>query len=105
MDEATFERAAAATLARILDAVEASGADVDADLHEGVLMLAFADGRQIVINRHGPNRQVWLSSPLSGARHFDPHGDGWRDTRDGRMLTDVLAEDFSALAGVPATFA
>ncbi len=104
MDEATFERAADALLRRVLDVVEASGADVDAELQGAVLTLDFADGRQMLLNRHGPNRQVWLSSPLSGARHFAAFGDGWRDTRDGRMLAAVLAEDFAVLAGVPATF-
>ncbi|MSP83012.1 MAG: iron donor protein CyaY [Alphaproteobacteria bacterium] len=103
MEESGFERAADALLTRLLEAIEESGADVDADLQGGVLMVEFADGRQLLVNKHGPNRQIWLSSPLSGARHFDPDPatGGWKDTRDGRAFADVLAEDFPALAGAP----
>jgi frataxin len=107
MDETTFERAAESLLARLLDAVEASGADVDAERQGGVVTIEAADGRLLLVNKHGPNRQIWLSSPLSGARHFalDPATGAWRDTRDGRSFTSVVAADVAALTGATLDFA
>jgi len=98
MDDAGFEAAAEDLLRRLADALEDADGDLDVELREGVLTVELPDGRQILANRHAPTRQIWLSSPLSGARHFAGDGrGGWRDTRDGRALADVLVEDFAAL--------
>ena len=98
MDDAGFEAAAQDLLRRLADALEDADGDLDVELREGVLAVELPDGRQVLVNKHAPTRQIWLSSPTGGARHFadDGHG-GWRDTRDGRDLTGVLVEDFAAL--------
>jgi frataxin len=45
---------------------------------------------------HRPNRQIWLSSPKSGAWHFDadPAVPGqWVATKGGERLHDLLARE------------
>ena len=101
MDEADFETLAEATLATIARVIEDSGADVDVELQGGILTLELADGRQYVINKHVANRQIWLSSPISGARHCEPFGGRWRDTRDGSDLAARLAGELAAATGTP----
>ncbi|MBV8535593.1 MAG: iron donor protein CyaY, partial [Alphaproteobacteria bacterium] len=73
----------------------------DVELRGGILTLELEDGRQYVINKHTPNRQIWLSSPVSGAAHFvhDPQGGVWRSTRGDAQLHSLLAAELSALSG------
>ncbi len=105
MDERAFETLAEETLrgfmARIEDAI---GADVD--LRGGVLTIEFDDGRQYVINKHAPNRQIWLSSPLSGASHYgwDETARAWRSTRGGAALADLLATELAQISGADIRF-
>jgi len=105
MDEREFETLAEQTLrgfmARIEDAL-----DVDVDLRGGILTIEFDDGRQYVLNKHGPNKQLWLSSPLSGASHYahDATTGGWRSTRGGPPLADLLAAELAQLSGAEITF-
>jgi iron-sulfur cluster assembly protein CyaY len=98
MDDAGFEAAAEELLQRLADRLENADSDLDVEFQRGVLAIDLPDGGQFLLNKHAPTHQIWLSSPRSGARHFadDGHG-GWRDTRDGRDLMGVLAEDFAAV--------
>lgn len=64
-----------------------------------------------VLNKQPPNKQVWLSSPISGPKRYDwiVEGDGahekqdsrpyasgqWIYLRDGSNLTDLLNEELS----------
>jgi len=85
----------------LLDALEEGiGDDLDVERQGGVLTVEGAEGTWIV-NKHAPTRQVWLSSPKSGARHyaFDPASGLWRDTRgEGELLATLSAELAVALA-------
>lgn len=101
MDESSFDRAAEALLEALLEAIEACGADVEADLEGGVLTIELADGRQLLVNKHAASREIWVSSPASGAHHFalDEAAGAWRDRRGGRDLRETLAEDVAALTG------
>ena len=86
----------------LLDALEEGiGDHVDAERQGGVLTVEGDDGTWIV-NKHAPTRQVWLSSPRSGARHyaFDAASGQWQDTRGGGDLLATL----SAELGVPLTW-
>jgi len=73
----------------LLDALE--GALDAAERQGGVLTVEGEEGTWVV-NKHAPTRQVWLSSPKSGARHyaFDPSSGRWADTRGGQDLLSVL---------------
>ncbi|OFX06058.1 MAG: iron donor protein CyaY [Alphaproteobacteria bacterium RIFCSPHIGHO2_12_FULL_66_14] len=91
MADTPFESLADSLLAALEEGI---GAHVDAELQGGVLTVE-ADGGIWVINKHAPTRQVWLSSPKSGARHyaFDRASGQWRDTRgDGDLLATLSGE-------------
>ncbi len=100
LDENRFAALADATLERMADAVDdALGDTVDVDLQGGILTLSLPGGGQYVLNKHGPNREVWLSSPVSGAWHFAWSGDEWVSTREppavlGHLLAGELAARF-----------
>jgi frataxin len=104
MTEAEFQKLADAALGRIADALERGLEDVaEVDWQGGILTLALDDGGQYVLNKHAPNRQIWLSSPKSGASHyaFDAGRGAWVGTRSGRALGQVLADELGALASGP----
>lgn len=101
MDDSQFETAAEQALARLQAQIEDALDDVDVELRGGILTLELADGRQYVINKHSPNRQIWLSSPISGAAHFvrDPAAGVWRSTRSDAQLHLLLADELAAVTG------
>ena len=55
-----------------------------------------------VINKQGPNRQIWWSSPLSGPRRYEYEhaSDRWLHTRDGSELLAQLRAELLELGGV-----
>jgi len=58
-------------------------ADIDVDDDDDVLTIHLGDGRQLILNKHRPMQQLWLSSPFSGASHYryDAQSTTWRNTR------------------------
>ena len=104
MTEAEFERLATAALTRFAETLERNlGAAAEVDFQGGILTIVLDRGGTYVINKHAPNRQIWLSSPRSGASHygFDAGSKAWIDTRSGRALADVLAEELGEVASGP----
>jgi frataxin len=107
MDASQFESRADATLARLEQALEAAAGDeLDAELVGGILTLELEDGGIYQINKHSPNREIWLSSPVSGAWHFAWHAtegsesEGvWRSTRGAERLEDLLGRELSESLG------
>ncbi|MEO5335505.1 MAG: iron donor protein CyaY [Magnetospirillum sp. WYHS-4] len=102
LDDSTFEAKADATLNRLQDAIEEALGDVlEADLQAGILIVDLDVGGQYVINKHRPNRQIWMSSPKSGASHFqfDTAIGAWVSTRGTARLEEMLATELSALTG------
>jgi len=80
-------------------------------LQAGVLNI-FAPGiGTFVLNKQPPNKQIWLSSPISGPKRYDwvVEGEGqnekqetrtnvngqWIYLRDGSNLTDLLNSELS----------
>lgn len=102
VEESTFHAAADAVLQALAQAIDdALGDRLDVDVQGGILTVEFDDGRQFVVNKHAPNREIWLSSPLSGAWHFacDPAGT-WPATRDPAVrLRRLLASELHTLTG------
>lgn len=102
LDEIAFERLAVATLNRLATALEDGLADhVEVEFQGGILTVELEDGGQYVINKHGPNRQIWLSSPKSGAWHFawDESGLAWVSTRAPATLDGLLSQELAAATG------
>ncbi|TLS25096.1 hypothetical protein PpBr36_07016 [Pyricularia pennisetigena] len=82
--------------------------DVDVEYSSGVLTLAFPPLGTYVINKQPPNKQIWLSSPVSGPKRYDYViiGDGqnqkegtglgdWVYLRDGSTLSGLLMEELN----------
>ena len=91
MSDSRFESLADSLLSSL---EEALGEEADADLQGSVLTVQ-SDGGTWVVNKHAPTRQIWLSSPRSGARHFayDNESGLWKDTRGGTDLLTLLGEE------------
>ena len=71
--------------------------DVEAELSSGVLTLKIAGTGTWVLNKQVPNRQLWLSSPLSGPCRFDYVDGTWTHTRDGSSLSELLERELGLI--------
>ena len=114
--DSAFIASADAMLAAIGSALDAALADdrneadngTDWRLNDGILEIECADGSKLIVNRHVPNREIWVAA-RSGGFHFRADGGVWRDTRSGvdlvAQLTRLLREqagltvDLTRLAG------
>ncbi|GAA5912079.1 ferroxidase [Sporobolomyces salmoneus] len=68
----------------------------------GVLTVKLGEGKgTYVINKQPPNKQIWLSSPLSGPKRydFDPKEKVWFYARDGSTMHGLLNEELRGLLG------
>ena len=102
--EQEFNESAEKTIEALFDAIEREiGHMAEADLEGGILNVELDDGRVYIINKHAPNRQIWLSSPLSGAHHFalDENSKEWTSTRDGALLLQMLEAEMASIKGGP----
>lgn len=91
MNETSFENLADSLLEALEEAI---GEHADAELQGGILTVEGPEGTWIV-NKHAPTRQIWLSSPVSGARHyaFEAVSGQWQDTRGGSPLLATLSAE------------
>jgi CyaY protein len=96
-NEADFNRAASATLARIEQVLEAADLDFETPA-EGILEVEFEDGSKLIINRHGVAREIWVAA-RSGGFHFKPQDGDWVDTKDGTPLYAKLVALVAAQGG------
>ena len=100
MNQAEFERLAAQALDSLFEQIEDQLGDwLDVELSGGILQIELPDGGAYVVNKHAPNREIWVSSPRSGAWHFADQGAGWRSTRGTEELTALLAGELAAASG------
>ena len=93
--DSEFIAAADRTLAAIGEALDAalaaSDADVDWSLNDGILEIECEDGSKLIVNRHVPNREIWVAA-RSGGFHFRPRdGALARHARSGDELGAALA--------------
>jgi len=94
MTDSEFIAAADRTLAAIGAALDAALEDSDVDLdwseNDGVLEIECDDGSKLIVNRHVPNREIWVAA-RSGGFHFRAADGRWCDTRSGDELAQRLA--------------
>jgi CyaY protein len=113
--DSTFIASADATLAAIgaaLDTALAGGENevdngTDWSLIDGILEIECGDGSKIIVNRHVPNREIWVAA-RSGGFHFRAEAGVWRDARSGvelgARLTGLLRDQAGLtvdLSGLP----
>ncbi|KAF4452473.1 hypothetical protein F53441_4678 [Fusarium austroafricanum] len=88
--------------------------DIDVEFSAGVLSISWPDKGTYVINKQPPNKQIWLSSPISGPKRYDwcLFGEGqnekegtavgdWIYTRDGSSLNQVFSDELGVDIDVP----
>ncbi len=91
MTESEFNELADAVFSRIEAGVDASGEDIECNLIGVVLELEFEDGSKIIVNRHAPNREIWVAAK-SGGFHYAWQEGQWVSRRDGSELFEKLGE-------------
>ncbi len=107
LTDTEFITAADAALVAIGEALDAALADSDVDLdwnlNDGILEIECEDGSKLIVNRHVPNRELWVAA-RSGGFHFRPKGGAWRDSRSGDELAAALARLLEQQAGLRPKF-
>ena len=78
--------------------------DMDVEMAMGVLNITIPGAGTFVVNKQTPNRQLWLSSPISGPWHYGfvegDNGGTWICTRDQHELFARLSEEFSKVLAI-----
>lgn len=86
-------------LDNLSDKIESSnkpGIEVEVD---GKYLRIFMDGKEYLMYWHDVLDQMWLSSPASGAHHFEPDQEGnLCSTRDSEVILEqLLGEELDIL--------
>ncbi|GAB1600430.1 frataxin, mitochondrial-like [Argonauta hians] len=103
LGENEYVRIADETLESLLDSIESleelenCPKGFDTSYSNGVLTVCLGDLGTYVINKQSPNRQIWLSSPISGPKRYDFVGNKWIYKRDGTSLHGLLQEEISLI--------
>ena len=97
--ESEFVALTERVLAAIGEAVDAGGEDLDWSENDGVLTIECPDGSRVIVNRHVPNRELWVAA-RTGGFHFRVDGGSWRDTRGGEELAAALSRLLRLQGGV-----
>jgi CyaY protein len=84
-----------------LDAAESG--DLDWSENDGVLTVDCGAGGRIIVNRHVPNRELWVAAK-SGGFHFRAEGGAWKDTRSGEELSAALQRLLQEQGGAAVEF-
>jgi iron donor protein CyaY len=102
IDDNHFETVAHEWLESLFDLLEDEDdeARLDIDFDSGVLKIAIDVENILIVSKHSPSKQIWLSSPISGGLHFDAIDDGsdW-GLKDGTRLSDLLVQELFELTG------
>ncbi len=100
--ETEYHRIADQELTTLFDALEEADREglLEVEYEGEIFTLSSSTGRQWVISKHAPSRQLWLSSPLSGGLHFDYDGKGKWLLAGGRPLREVLAQELKSAADI-----
>jgi CyaY protein len=98
MDESEFNQLADEVFKRIETALDDT--DIDYDSNGSVLEMEFEDGSKLIVNRHVPNREIWLAA-RSGGFHYAFADGRWLSQRDGSELFARLGELVQLGSGQP----
>ena len=84
-----FKKKALDTLDDIFNLVESKFDNYEVDYEDENLRIDSLEGKgTFVLSIHTPTSQIWLSSPISGAHHFEsksPESVEWISTRDANI--------------------
>ncbi|CAK8542917.1 unnamed protein product [Lathyrus sativus] len=108
LQEAEFHRLAESTIQGLQEKFEDYGDSIDLDGFDidygnDVLTVKLGELGTYVLNKQTPNRQLWLSSPVSGPSRFDWDQDtkAWIYRRNKAKLYKILEDELEQLCGKP----
>ena len=79
---------------KLEEVVEAAGIpEADLEYSQGVLTLELGTHGTYVINKQSPNKQLWMSSPVSGPVRYDWQDGIWQYKHDGHQLHSRLQNE------------
>ncbi|ATY66203.1 mitochondrial chaperone Frataxin [Cordyceps militaris] len=97
------------------EALQDTREDIDIEFSAGVMTITHTDKGTYVINKQPPNKQIWLSSPLSGPKRYDwcvvgegqadkagTGQGGWIYGRDGSSLNALILDELGVDVSTPA---
>ncbi|PSR80061.1 hypothetical protein BD289DRAFT_374671 [Coniella lustricola] len=97
-----------------LEEVAEKNDQVDVEYAAGVLNVTFPEIGTYVINKQPPNKQIWLSSPISGPKRYDyvVYGEGqahkedtavgdWVYLRDGSTIKSLFLDELNVNLTLP----
>jgi frataxin len=99
LTETEFHIAADTFLTSLFDTLDALDSDLEPELEQGSLSMTFENGKQYLINKHAPSRQLWVASPISGGLHF-AYSDGSWVLKDGREILALVRGEIFQLSGI-----
>lgn len=106
LQEDEFHNLADSTIHHLLEKIEEYGDSVeidgfDIDYGNQVLTVKFGDLGTYVLNKQTPNRQIWMSSPVSGPSRFDwdQNAQAWVYRRTKEYLFKILESELTQLCG------
>ncbi|XP_076926361.1 frataxin, mitochondrial-like [Bidens hawaiensis] len=108
LPEDEFHKLADSTIHDLLEKIEEYGDSVDIDGFDidygnQVLTVKFGSLGTYVLNKQTPNRQIWMSSPVSGPSRFDwdQTAGAWIYRRTKAKLLETLESEIQQLCGEP----
>lgn len=101
MNERGFESAADVLRRQVLGRRKRAQARLEVDLEGRVLTVELASEPRRVVDKHAPDREMWMASPACGASHLvGGLAEGRRvETWAGEALIHLLAPELAAAAG------
>ncbi|ODV95235.1 hypothetical protein PACTADRAFT_57837, partial [Pachysolen tannophilus NRRL Y-2460] len=69
--------------------------DADIELTSGILTIVLPPAGTYVINKQPPNKQIWLSSPISGPKRYDYINGEWISLREQERLLDLVGKEIA----------
>ena len=96
-----FKKKALDTLDEIFNLVESEFDNFEVDYEDQNLRIDSLEGRgTFIVSIHSPTSQIWLSSPISGAHHFESKSMDsveWISTRDTNLnLKQLIIKELGA---------
>ncbi len=95
-----FKEKAKETLDNIFNIIESKYKDYEVDFEDENLRIdSLKNQTTYIISIHAPTSQIWLSSPVSGAHHFEMLSSDsmvWISTRDKSIkLIELIEKEFN----------
>ncbi|XP_045604277.1 frataxin, mitochondrial [Procambarus clarkii] len=103
LSESIYEQLSDETLESLSDFLEEltssehAPGDCDVLYSVGVLTLQLGSSGTYVINKQTPNKQIWLSSPVSGPKRYDFVDGVWIYKHSGVTLHHLLSQELSEI--------